>query len=74
MILNLEAKIEILPVVGENYKTYQEATEIFNYRYPWKNRHNSTVMKIIKKFKAYEHVKNKFTNKCEKPVGNEGPK
>lgn len=69
--LSLEEKIEIVLIVGDNYKTYREAAIIFNNRHPDKNVHFATVSKIIKKFKCSGNVENKFKKKHEAWVATE---
>ena len=61
--LSKNDKIEIILIVGENYKTYREAAEIFNNRHPNKSIHFTTVRNILTKFKTYGSVENKFNNK-----------
>lgn len=68
--LSTEQKIEIVLIVGENYKTYREAAEIFNNRHPEKNLHYGTVSKILNKFKTSGDVKNKFSNKRQQRIAN----
>jgi len=41
--LSKEHKIEIVLIVGENYKTFRESAEIFNIRHPDKIIHFTTV-------------------------------
>lgn len=50
--LSLEENIEIVLIVGDNYKTYRKAAAIFNNRHPDKNEHFGTASKIMKKFKS----------------------
>ena len=69
--LSTEDKIEIVLIVGDNYKTYREAAAIFNNRHPEKNLHYGTVSKILKKFKSFGDVSNKFTNKRQRRVVND---
>lgn len=71
VIFSVEEKVEIVLIVGDNYKTYREAAEIFNNRHPGKNIHHTSVMRIMEKFKSCGDVNNKFTNKRRKPVASE---
>lgn len=68
--LSLEEKIEIVLIVGDKYKTFREAADIFNFRHPDKNIHNETVRKIFNKFKACGDVHNKFGKKRQSMVEN----
>lgn len=58
--LTKEEKIEIVLIVGENYKTHREAATIFNERHPNKRICQSTVTRILQKFKYSGSVDNKF--------------
>lgn len=58
--LSKEDKIEIILIVGENYKTFREAAEIFNNRHPDKIIHFTTVGNILTKFKTFGNVENNF--------------
>lgn len=40
--LTMQDKIEIILIVGDNYKTFREAAIIFNERHPKKNIHFTT--------------------------------
>lgn len=68
VILSKEDKIEIVLIVGDNYKTFREAATIFNQRHPDKNIHHETVRQLLKKFKTFGNVENKFNNKRQKHV------
>ena len=58
--LSTQDEIEIVLIVGDNYyKTYREASEIFNNRHPEKNLHYVTVRKLLNKFRTFGDVKNK---------------
>lgn len=61
--LSIDDKIEIVLIVGENYKTCREAAEIFNNRHPDKAIHFTTVSDVINKFKSTGSVENKFRKK-----------
>lgn len=69
--LSTEDKIEIVLIVGDNYKTYREAAEIFNNRHPEQNLHYGTVRKLLNKFKTFGDVTNKFNNKRQQRVVND---
>ena len=56
--------------MGEKYKTFREAADIFNLRHPDKNIHNKTVRKIFTKFKTYGDVHNKVRKKRQNMVEN----
>lgn len=71
VLLSCEEKIEIVLIVGENYKTHREAASIFNDRHPNKNINHSTVTKIINKFKTSGSINNNFNRKRGKLVANE---
>lgn len=51
-LLTYEEQIEIILIMGENYKTHREAAIIFNNRDPNKNSNHWTVTKIVIKFKS----------------------
>lgn len=70
-LLTCEEKIEIVLIVGENYKTHREAAIIFNNRHPNKNINHSTVTKIVNKFKSTGSIKNNFNGKRQKLVADE---
>lgn len=67
--LSLEEKIEIVLIVGDKYKTFREAADIFNLRHH-KNIHNETVRRIFNKFKTCGDVHNKFSKKRQNMVEN----
>lgn len=69
--LSLEEKIEITLIVGENYKTYREAADIFNNRHPDKIIHFTTVRNILTKFKTSGNVENNFKKKHQSRVADE---
>lgn len=69
--LSTEDKIEIVLIVGENYKTYREAAQIFKNRHPQKNLHHDTVRKLLNKFKTFGDVRNNFSNKRQQRVVND---
>lgn len=69
--LTLDEKIEIVLIVGDNYKTYREAAVIFNNRHPNKNVHFSTISKIMKKFRRDGNVDNKFRKKHQSWIATE---
>lgn len=66
--LTTENKIKIVLVVGENYKTYREAAEMFNNQHPEKNPYYGTVMTLLNKFKTSGNTKNTFSNKCQQRI------
>ncbi|KAL1487750.1 hypothetical protein ABEB36_015585 [Hypothenemus hampei] len=69
-ILTLEEKIEIVLIVGENYKTFREAADIFNYRHPDRNISHVCVRKVLNKFKTFGEVRNRFSNRRRRRVAN----
>nr|XP_023027619.1 vanin-like protein 2 [Leptinotarsa decemlineata] len=50
-MLNLQEKIEIVLICGEN-TGHRQVADIFNARHPARNIHQSTVSRIIAKFKS----------------------
>lgn len=70
-LLSLEEKIEVVLIVGDKYKTFREAADIFNHRHPQRHIHQSVVRKIFNKFKTSGNVFNKYTNKRQKRVAND---
>lgn len=70
-LLTREEKVEIVLIVGENYKTHREAANIFNNRHQHRNIGYSTVRKILNKFKTSGSIENNFKNKRRKRVANE---
>lgn len=69
--LSNEGKIEIVLIVGDNYKTHREAAAIFNDIHQNRNIQHSTVSKIINKFKTSGSVHNNFNKKRQKRVASE---
>lgn len=69
--LSNEGKIEIVLIVGDNYKTHREAAAIFNNIHQNRNIQHSTVSKIINKFKTSGSVHNNFNKKRQKRVASE---
>src|SRR6185437_13072401 len=51
MVLTVEERIEIVLIVGDGYKTTREAAEIFSRRYPDNPVNQSTVVRLLRKFK-----------------------
>lgn len=71
--LSLQEKIEIILISGDNYKSNRETAAIFNERHPNKTVHNSTVSRLVNKFKETGSVENQYKVSHEKPVtGDEG--
>lgn len=58
MKLTLEEKIEVILICGEN-RSCRQAAEIFNGRHPNKAIHNSTVLRLLNKFKLTGSVENR---------------
>lgn len=71
MVLTREEKIEIVLIVGENYKTHREAAIIFNGRHRNKNINHSTVTKIVNKFKSTGSIQNNYNKKHRMLVADE---
>lgn len=61
--LSVQDKIEIVQIVGDNYKSFREAAAIFNNRHPEQNIHYATISRIIKNFKTSGNVANNFKKK-----------
>lgn len=69
--LTTEEKIEIVLIVGDNYKTFREAANIFNERHPNKMIHFTTVGNVVTKFKGSGSVLNNFKKKHQKWINTE---
>lgn len=69
--LSLQEKIELVLICGERFHSSREAADIFNARYPNKNIHGSTVLRILNKFKATGSLENRYKIPHSKPVTNE---
>lgn len=69
--LSLQDKIEIVLIVGNNYKTYREAAFIFNQHHPDKIVSHTTVGRIFSKFKNSGSVENNFKQKHRRWATNE---
>lgn len=68
--LTLQEKIEIVLIHGENYHNSRETANIFNNRHN-KNIQNSTVFRIVNKFKQSGSVENKYKIPHRKTVTTE---
>lgn len=61
--LTVDEKIEIVLIVGDNYKTHREAAEIFNTRHTNKHISHVTVGNVVTKFKNTGSIQNNFKKK-----------
>lgn len=68
--LTLQEKIELVLIVGENYKTYREAAVLFNERHPENHISHVTVKNVFDKFKTTGSVENKFKKNHDRRVNN----
>ena len=69
-MLTLQERIEIVLICGEN-ETHAQTANIFNARYPGKNVQQSTVSRIIAKFKSTGSVESVFKKKHKPSKNNE---
>lgn len=73
IFLSTEEKIQIVLIVGDQHNSYRQAANIFNARHLNRNVNQTTVGRIIKKFKTTGSVTNLNKTPHVKPVtGEEG--
>lgn len=68
--LTLQEKIELVLIVGDNYKTYREAAVLFNESHPENHISHMTVKNVVDKFKTTGSVENKFKKNHDRRVNN----